>query len=281
MKTRLAAGLMLGVVGLSAAVYAADSGPRSARAMQLLKARLPKTDVTAIDCDKVDGICEVVAGKSLFYIDHSARFLLIGRVYDMQLRQDLTAGKLLELNPGLLLGGAANSVGSQDDDPATLPSALPAALGRGTQRPAAEAQSAAPRVDLSGLPASGAIRWGKAAGTPVTIFTDFHCGYCRALATQLEGMDVNVTERPISTLGSRDIANRVLCSRDRQRAIKAAYNGEPLPAAACDTSGLDANERFAREHGFSGTPVLVRADGAVLEGFRPREVLEAWLRGGR
>jgi thiol:disulfide interchange protein DsbC len=37
---------------------------------------------------------------------------------------------------------------------------------------------------------------------------------------------------------------------------------------------------FARAHGFTGTPVLVREDGAVLLGFRPREFLESWLKGG-
>ena len=278
MKKKLALGLTLGALGISAAVYAADSS--ASRVTQLLKERLPKTEVTNVDCSKVQGICEVVAGKSLFYTDHSARYLFVGRVYDMQLRQDLTAAKLLELNPSLLLGNAANAGGAEEEGPIDMTGA--AALGRpGQQAPGPVSPGAAQRVDLSGLPASGAIVWGKPAGTPVTIFTDFHCGYCRALATTLEQMNVKVIERPISSLGSRDIANRVLCSRDRPRAVKAAYNGESLPAANCDTSGLDANEKFAQQHGFSGTPVLVRADGTVLEGFRPREVLEAWLRGGR
>ena len=94
-------------------------------------------------------------------------------------------------------------------------------------------------------------------------------------------MNVLVTERPISTLGSRDIANRVYCAKDKAKAVRAAYEREPLPAANCDTSGLDLNEEFARKHGFSGTPVLVRKDGAVLEGFRPRAFLEAWLKEAR
>ena len=47
----------------------------------------------------------------------------------------------------------------------------------------------------------------------------------------------------------------------------------------CDTTGLDENEAFAKKHGFTGTPVLVRADGAVLEGYRPRAALIAWLKG--
>ena len=36
---------------------------------------------------------------------------------------------------------------------------------------------------------------------------------------------------------------------------------------------------FARKHGFNGTPVIVREDGAVVHGYRPREFLESWLEG--
>ena len=45
-----------------------------------------------------------------------------------------------------------------------------------------------------------------------------------------------------------------------------------------DTSGLDANEAFAKAHHFGGTPVIVRpSDGAVLEGFRPAAALREFL----
>jgi transcriptional regulator with XRE-family HTH domain len=52
------------------------------------------------------------------------------------------------------------------------------------------------------------------------------------------------------------------------------------PKVTVDTSGLDANEAFAKAHGFGGTPVIVRpSDGAVLEGFRPAAALRAFLSG--
>ena len=93
---------------------------------------------------------------------------------------------------------------------------------------------------------------------------------------------MRVIERPISVLGSRDLANQVFCARDRRRAVKAAYAGEPIAdTRPCDTSPLDANERFARENGIAGTPVIVRSDGAVIEGFRPKEFLVTWLKGAR
>ena len=58
-----------------------------------------------------------------------------------------------------------------------------------------------------------------------------------------------------------------------------AYAGSALAdAEPCDTSGLDANEAFAKAHGFGGTPVLVRpSDGAVLEGYRAAAELRTFL----
>ena len=48
----------------------------------------------------------------------------------------------------------------------------------------------------------------------------------------------------------------------------------------CDTlSGLDANEAFARSTASPGTPVIIRSDGAVVHGYRPRDFLESWIEG--
>ena len=41
-------------------------------------------------------------------------------------------------------------------------------------------------------------------------------------------MNVRVVERPISVLGSRDIADRVYCAKDREAALHAVYAGETL-----------------------------------------------------
>src|SRR3990167_4546730 len=56
--------------------------------VSLLKERLPRTAVSRVNCQVVDGVCEVTAGSQLFYVDRTARYLMIGRVYDMQTRQD-------------------------------------------------------------------------------------------------------------------------------------------------------------------------------------------------
>lgn len=262
-----------GILALLSVALGASAASGTDDVAALLKTRLPKTAVSGVDCDKIAGLCEVTAGANLFYVDSSARYLVIGRVYDMETRQDLTAARLLELNPDLLVGGAARA------NAGAAPSAAMAEEGGGARRE--EQAGAAKRVDLSGLSPKGAIVWGSGP-TRVTVFSDFRCGYCRALAQQLEGMNVTVVERPISVLGSRPLAEEVLCAADRPRAVRAAYAQTPIQAGGrCDTSGLDENEAFARAHGFTGTPVLVRSDGAVLEGFRPKAALIAWLKGGK
>lgn len=249
----------------------------SAGAMRALARRLPRTSVDKVDCQRVPGICEVQAGTSLFYVDNQARYLIIGRVYDMDTRQDLTAARLLEINPDLLLGSAASARATGEDTQYVT--------GERTRdvpaRPSAAAAAPAQKVSLAGLPAAGAIEWGGNASSPrVTVFSDFHCGYCRMLHQTLKGMGVHVSERPISVLGTRAISDAVICAEDKASAVEKAYSDQEVVKRACDTSGLDANERFAATHGFSGTPVIVRDDGAVLLGFRPREFLEAWLKGG-
>jgi thiol:disulfide interchange protein DsbC len=226
-----------------------------------LAKRLPKTQVSAVDCNKLAGVCEIAAGTTLFYTDKQARYLIIGRVYDMETRTDLTAARLLELNPDTLLAGAPQNAGHQNEE--------------GKARPPATRQ-----VQLSSLPHAGAIAWGPTNGPKAVVFSDFRCSYCSQLSTVLRTIGARVEERPISVLGSRSLSEAVYCSKSQVSALHAAYAGETPQSPKCDTSGLDANEAFARTHGFNGTPVVVRADGAVLEGFRPAPVLAAWLRGG-
>ena len=252
----------LATAGLPSVAGAAGVSADSVRAA--LATRLPKTKITAVDCNRLNGLCEVAAGTTLFYTDAKARYLVIGRVYDMQTRTDLTAARLLELNPDTLLAGAPRNEDAEE--------------GQG-----ARPQRAAVRtVPLSELPKAGAITWGPVSGQKVVVFTDFRCGYCQRLASALQSIGARVEERPISVLGTRALTEKVYCAKNPVAALHAAYaHDEPTaPAKACDTSGLDANEAFAKRHAFTGTPVVVRADGQVIEGFRPGPEIAAWLKSG-
>ena len=258
---RRAAQLRVLTVGVSAVTAmpatAQDLVSEVAQALQL---RLPKTPIDEIACDKFGPWCEVVSGETLFYIDKSARYLLVGRLYDMEERRDVTASRLLELNPDLIAAGAARAKPSAQDDAA------------------AASAPATDQVDLSTLPAEGAIHWGIKRGPKLIVFSDFQCGYCRRLVDELGKAGVWIEERPISILGSqsRRLAETVICAGDPAAALHQAYEGalDPSGASCAETRGLDANEAFARANGFGGTPVIIRAsDGAVLHGYRDAATL--------
>lgn len=263
LKPALAIGAMMSLsaaTGWAAARIAAPASPDTADVRAALKLRLPKTPIDEIRCAGFGDLCEVTSKTTLFYVDRTAKYLVIGRLYDMEARTDLTAARLLALNPDLLAAGGAKRA-SSDDGPA--PKATPR------------------KVPLAGLPANGAIQWGPTQGPKVVVFSDFHCSYCKKLEAELRALGARVEERPISIFGkdSRALAERVLCSSDPARAVARAYADDEIPASAhCDTSGLDANEVFAKAHGFNGTPVIVRpSDGTVLEGYRPAATLRAFL----
>lgn len=232
-----------------------------------LRLRLPKTPVDALSCDTLGPWCEVVSGGTLFYIDKAARYLFVGRLYDMEQRSDLTAARLLELNPDLIAAGGARAQGSDGEA-------------------AKEKPQLTERVDLSSLPAAGAIRWGNPDGAKLVVFSDFQCGYCKRLAGELTKAGVLVEERPISIFGkeSRELSEAVTCAGDPVSALHEAYEGRASQAQhkCSGVRGLDANEAFARANGFAGTPVIVRAsDGAVLHGFRDADTLRAFAAGGK
>jgi thiol:disulfide interchange protein DsbC len=248
--------------GWAAAQLTATAAAKAdlAKVRAALKLRLPKTPIDAVQCTGLGGLCEVTSKTTLFYVDPRAKYLVIGRIYDMEARQDLTAARLLALNPDLLAAGAAQREAAKADAP------------RG---------SAPQKVVLTGLSASGAITWGPVNGPKAVVFSDFNCSYCKRLSGELKAIGARVEERPISIFGpeARKLAERVLCASDREAALHAAYAGAKLAnPAQCDTRGLDANEVFAKAQRFGGTPVIVRpSDGAVIEGFRDAAALRAFL----
>lgn len=258
--------------------------------VRALHQRFPQTQVGKVNCQIVASLCEVQAGANIFYVDHRARYLVIGRVYDLEKRLDLTAASQMALGPQALMANSVVREGSGEADTAYgaksernvgLVGPRSAAVDKPEDNPAYKAEEkAAEKVSLAGLPAHGAIVWGG-SGETVTVFSDFHCSYCRLLHGALKDLGARVEERPISILGTRALSEAVICSPDKAGAVERAYAGEAVSAKPCETSGLDANEAFAAKHGFSGTPVLVRSDGAVLRGYRPRDVLAAWLKASR
>ena len=255
-------------ISLTLLALAGTVGPIASAAQDLtpdttivaLHQQMPKTVVSKVDCSLGLrfglGLCEIQSGANIFYADKAAHFLFIGHVYDLDAHVDLTEQHLAKLKGVVGTGNVGEAAA------VSLP-----------VKPPIE------RISLKGLSLAGAVVSGTQNGQTVSVFTDYHCPYCRAVMHELETLNVRVVEYPISILGSRAVAEQVICSPDRVHAMRDAYAGVPMSGKVCDTRGLDANEAFARLHNITETPVLVRADGTVLHGYRSHDALESWLQG--
>jgi thiol:disulfide interchange protein DsbC len=210
-----------------------------------IRAALPSTTITSVDCSPIPDLYEVVAGRNVFYTDQTGRFLLVGSLYDTHTQADLTAPVRERVQPA----SAGTTVKTTE---ATM-------------------------VDWQTLP-TPAVRWGNPLGIKVAVFGDPNCGFCRALRGALKDIGADVHEFAFPILrGSREKWEAVWCAKDRHKALELAYGGQPPKTEPCDITGLDLNDAFARSKGWRGTPILIREDGVVQSGFRSPEALLTWL----
>ncbi len=233
----------------------ADTGPLQ----KTLQVQFPRTPISAVNCSTaVPGLCEVTAGKNLFYATRDGRFVVVGSLLDLKRKVDLTDERLRQLAE---VNGAVGHLASANTAAAT------------------EAPLKKLTVDL---PAANAILHNPGAPLKVKVFSDFNCGYCRMFFTSLAGdKRFEVTEYPIAILGADSVsrARSALCAKDRPLASLAIYAGAASPAPACPgaATAIDQNTSFARQHGISGTPTIIRADGAVNAGFLAPSALKDFV----
>ena len=123
-----------------------------------IRAALPSTEISHIDCEKITGLCEVVTGRNVFYTTPDGRYLLVGRVFDIEALEDLTEPVLLTLDPGRMLSGAVGNSGEVDNGTRLAPQPrLPQ------------------KIAWSDLPKDGAVVWGKMGGRKLAVFSDPKC----------------------------------------------------------------------------------------------------------
>lgn len=208
---------------------------------------LPGTVIDRSAPSVVDGLYEVVAGENLLYVDATGRYLLIGSIYDLQEGRDLSAER------------------------------------RGEIRRAREAAST-PEELLDQVPIDAAVITGAGPRT-LNIIMDPACGWCRRLWAEslrdLDGVRVrhllpNYTEQIVGILCASDPAQALT----RALSLSATTAKTPVPSAECRRNARETIARvagFTEQAGLHGTPVLIRDDGAVHQGYLGRTALLSWL----
>lgn len=114
----------------------------------------------------------------------------------------------------------------------------------------------------------------------VTVFTDVDCPFCRKLHSQIAdynrlGIRVRYLFFPRSgpNTSSWTKAEQVWCSADRKEALTRAKLGQDLKSKACPNNPVARTYALGKDFAIEGTPAIIMADGEMLDGYIPPDVL--------
>lgn len=137
------------------------------------------------------------------------------------------------------------------------------------------------RIDWKQLPLNKAIVSGKPDGTPIAVFTDPDCPYCRKLEKELKKvktLKVYTFLYPLEQLHpkARAKSRAIWCSKDRHKALQAVMlKNKTLSKADCKTP-VASIIALGNKLGIRGTPSIIARDGRRISGLLPAEKLQAW-----
>lgn len=113
----------------------------------------------------------------------------------------------------------------------------------------------------------------------ITVFTDVDCAYCRKLHSQMAeynalGIEVRYAAYPRAGVGSDSYDKMVSawCAPDKNVAMNQLKRMQRVANASCDNPIKDHLQAVSKL-GFSGTPSIVTADGALIAGYLPPEAM--------
>lgn len=208
------------------------------------KSRYPKTRVDSFALTPFKGLFEAAVGKEVIYFDKTARFVLSGRLLDMDLGKDLTEARLKDLR----------RVSFKD---LPLEKAVKTVNGSGKRKLVVFTD-----VDC---PFSRRLAQTLYDLKDTTVYT---------FLFPLESLHPE----------ARGKSDAVWCSPNPQEALDKALKGENLPKdSAKDTCSSPVSDilALAKKLGIAGTPTLINEAGDRTSGALPLDKLEAFVAEGR
>lgn len=201
--------------------------------------------VQAVNQTPMKGMYEVVTDSSVIFVDDTLTHFMLGEMFEIKSKKNLTAPTLKRLD---------------------------AELAR---------KDADQQKDLLGhLNLAHAFVEKKGKGQRVIyLITDPACPYCKKLEQTLESV-TNVTIYrfmvPFHGDASTKAATATWCSKNKLDVWHRELAGENVQVAACDTP-LQQNLLMARALRVEGTPTMFTPDGRKIAGAMPKNDLETWL----
>lgn len=224
------------------AVVAAGAQPGSdegvERVRNSLGMLLPHLKVDQVTPSPIPGLYEVTFGSHLIYVTGDGKYLVQGKITDLENREPITELREQRLKKTLLSSLDEKDMiifGDQD------------------------------------LPYTVTVFTDIDCGYCRRLHSQIE-DYNR------QGIRIRYLAYPRAGPGSRSEkkAEAVWCADDRKAALTRAKEGEDLPAGNC-ANPVRAQYELGQDFGISGTPTLVMDDGEILPGYVPPKRLRAWL----
>lgn len=207
---------------------------------------LPGTSIDSARHSADTGLIEVIAGKNILYITENGKHLIVGHIYDLESREDLTANIKAELSK------AKTGIKNKKIDWETLPKDLMIEYGYGDHL--------------------------------IAIYSDKNCAYCQQLHSELKQHPKLFTVREIIYPISGDVegAAQILCSDQPAESWSLAMKGIDHIGSNPDCvkekrDRLRSELVSAQSSGIYGTPIIISKDGRVHKGALDIDSLIRWL----
>ena len=205
--------------------------------------RIPGAKVEQLKATPIPGMYEYTRGTEIAYVTADGKYAISGDLFDLAKNDNLTEQHRRELRSKL----------------------------------------------IAAVPEDQMLIFGpKDPKYTITVFTDVDCAYCRKLHSQIAeynrlGVRVRYLMYPRTgpNTSSWTKAEQVWCSPDRNDALTRAKLGQDLKAKPCADNPVARTYQLGRDFALDGTPAIILADGEMLPGYVPPDVLAEHLKDGK
>lgn len=232
-KTRISAALA------SLLILTAARADENTVRQALIKA-MPNMKIDSVKPSEISGLYEVTVGANIYYVSNDGKYLMQGRMIDINSRTDVTEKKL-----GAVRKAALDKIG--DDNMIIF-------------KPKNPKHDVYVFTDID----CGYCR-------------KLHSEIDKYLA---QGMTIHYLFFPRAGKDSDSYnkAVSVWCSNNRNEALTAAKKDQKIPALTCKNP-VDAHMQLAMDFDVKGTPMIVTEKGTVYPGYLPAKQLAEALAG--
>ena len=203
-----------------------------------IRALAPNAESIAISETPIEGILMVQVGGDIVYATADGKFLIQGRVIDMDTREDLTEGAKSDLRRELMAGiDTSSQIAFEPEEPVHELTVF---------------------TDID-------CGYCRKLHAQVPEYNE-------------QGISIRYMSFPRAGIGSRSYEKAVFvwCAEDQREAMNKAKAGSDPDPAQCENPVAEQYQ-LGMELGVSGTPALLTADGQLIPGYVPPEQLRQRL----